>query len=507
MYWPLVPLVAGVIGGVFAAFGLAEHLWLPPGGDPRAVDHLHAARGISSGVLASTAVAVFVFRRHRTILVALASGFASAGGADGDETERLRGYSGWLVQARWVASALTLVLVLSGYLGGIVPAGHLVPLGALALAVAASNLFWARSAARTRRPYRAIVAQIGLDLVLLTLLLAWSGGLGNPLYVLYLLHVVGGAILLRPVDGYRVAALSGGLVLALAVVQAADRLPGGGGRIPPPGEGASGGLFLAALPAAFSGVMGALAFLAASLTARLRRTEAGALQAARLAAVGELAGQVAHEVNNPATIIFGKVSLLLSDPEVALPARVRQDLEKVQRQVGRITTITGGLLAYSRPPVGARRRVDLNAVARSALDLVGARGDVGRVRIDVLPDAPPVPVRANVHEMEQVVLNLLSNALDAMPEGGTLRVRTGHEGNGATLSVSDTGSGIAPEHLPRVFEPFFTTKPEGKGTGLGLAVVAGLVRGHGGSVRVESRPGEGTTFHVELPVDAGGEAA
>ncbi|MEX0653468.1 MAG: ATP-binding protein [Phycisphaeraceae bacterium] len=237
--------------------------------------------------------------------------------------------------------------------------------------------------------------------------------------------------------------------------------------------------------------------------------QAQMIRAGKLAAVGELAGQVAHEVNNPIAIISAKARLLLEDDQVPMPEKVRQELIKITELSDRVAQIAQGLLSYCRPSPATRQPLDLRLPIRSALRTVDHRArNLGIVIEDRLADDLPA-VHANANEIQQVFLNLLLNALDAMPEGGRLTI-TGELRNGASdgasstrviLSVADTGSGIPQAIQEQVFEPFYTTKSEGKGTGLGLSICAGLVRSHGGHLHLQSEPHQGTQVFVELPVE------
>jgi len=243
-----------------------------------------------------------------------------------------------------------------------------------------------------------------------------------------------------------------------------------------------------------------------AIQARVARTE-------RLVAVGELAGRVAHEVNNPVAIIGAKSRLLLSDHRDGLSAHAVDELAKIAELSDRIARIAQGLLSYCRPSVGPAKPVDIRSVVRKSLAMVepSARG-AGVAVEERLPVALPL-VRVNAGEMGQVFLNLFVNALDAMPTGGRLTVSAragdgGVDGNGLLhLVVADTGSGIPADIRERMFEPFLTTKPEGQGTGLGLSICLGLMHGNKGSIEIESEPARGTRVILGFPLAADGAAA
>jgi PAS domain S-box-containing protein len=244
-----------------------------------------------------------------------------------------------------------------------------------------------------------------------------------------------------------------------------------------------------------------------------RRLEEELRQAHKLEAIGRLAGGVAHDFNNLLTVINGYADLLADGLPAGGPDRGYA--EEVRKAGARAAALTRQLLAFGRKQVVQPRVLDLNAV------LAGMRGMLGRLlgadvalRTEPAPRLPPV--RADPAQLEQVILNLAVNARDAMPEGGRLTIRTAavRFGDGAEppggiapgsyvlLEVADTGAGMTEEVRSRVFEPFFTTKELGKGTGLGLATVYGIVKQSGGHIDVDSAPGRGTTFRVWLPSSA-----
>jgi two-component system NtrC family sensor kinase len=239
-------------------------------------------------------------------------------------------------------------------------------------------------------------------------------------------------------------------------------------------------------------------------TRELKHSQRQLLQASKLASVGELAGGVAHQINNPAGIILMRASRLAQEVgQHRLSDEAREDVQVIQRQVEKIHSIVSALVKFSRQMPTELRPTDLNTVVRRAVALVE---DLARNRgVKVVLDLQELPqVAADGAQLEQVLINLVNNALDAMPDGGELTFAT-HRGSKAggqervALAVADTGSGIPPEHLPRLFDPFFTTKEVGKGTGLGLAISYGIVQEHGGTIEVESESGKGSRFTLCLP--------
>jgi len=223
------------------------------------------------------------------------------------------------------------------------------------------------------------------------------------------------------------------------------------------------------------------------------------MRAGQLAAVGELAGQVAHEVNNPVAILHGKCELLLQNHRGDMSELVAGEIEKISEQSLRVARIARGLLSYARPMPSESQLVDLRVSVRKALSFVEERAKrQGIVVEDRLP-GEPLPVNANPAELEQVFLNLCLNAIQAMPGGGTLKVGSEDGPDRVCVILEDTGPGIPPDLREKVFEPFFTTKQEGKGTGLGLSICQGLLRSHNGTIRVDPAPGKGCRLRVCLP--------
>ncbi len=230
------------------------------------------------------------------------------------------------------------------------------------------------------------------------------------------------------------------------------------------------------------------------------------LRAGQMAAVGELAGQVAHEVNNPIAIISAKANLLLKNHRGELSDKVSGELSKIVDCSDRVARIAQGLLSYSRPSPTTRTEIDLRLPIRKSISMIEHRARNRNIAIaDRLPDEP-VPVTANTAEMEQVFLNLLINAVQAMSDGGRLTVslQGAAGGNGVedgvlAVAVDDTGPGIPAGMRERVFEPFYTTKQEQHGTGLGLSICQGLLRSHGGGIQILDAPGGGARFLVCLP--------
>ena len=219
----------------------------------------------------------------------------------------------------------------------------------------------------------------------------------------------------------------------------------------------------------------------------------------KMASIGLLAAGVAHEVNTPLTGISSYTQMLLERADPDDPNT--KVLEKIERQTFRAAKIVNGLLNLARPSQGeSLQHVELNVVVNDVLSLLEHqfRTSSIQVRKELAPSAPIVP--GIEYKLQQVLLNLLLNARDAMPRGGWLTIVTRFDRNQAVVEVSDTGVGIPAEHLARIYDPFFTTKPIGRGTGLGLSITYGIVQEHGGTLACDSAPGKGTRFTLTLPL-------
>jgi signal transduction histidine kinase len=230
----------------------------------------------------------------------------------------------------------------------------------------------------------------------------------------------------------------------------------------------------------------------------LRRTQAEFVQSAKMAAFGELAAGVAHELNNPLTPVLGLSELLLRSN--SLDEQARHDLNIVTAEARRARDIVINLLDFARQIRSNREWTDLNQGVHDTLALFRSQLEANRIRVEeqYAPDLPPVLL--DTGRLRQVWLNLFTNASQSMPNGGTLTIRTEQAGDRIAVRIVDTGIGIPAEALLRIFEPFYTTRPVGQGTGLGLSVSLGIVQEHGGSIDVASQEGKGSTFTVWLPV-------
>lgn len=501
-------------------------------------------------------------------------------------------HAAWLVRLRWIAIAAAAgVIAVATFAMSAIPRTNAIILFACVGALALLNV-WVRR----------VILQIAGDLVVLTALLHFSGGISNPFHVIYLFHVVLASIILEAPAARGVTLAACGLFTLLAVAEflgwiphhgepvttvrfagglaafnvamistfyltraAAKELSDSRRRLEAVVDGAGVGMRLldhnrmilwqnrritewfgevpvvgrACLLAFGKPVLGCTAagcicevaartsserqgerfvkgrrYVASAFPLRdergevrqivevirdvtqERETAAQLVQAAKLTGIGELAASVAHEVNNPIGIIIGKVRLLLSRRADELPGPVIEELRKIDEQANRVAGVTKALLGFSRPSTGQLERVDVRAVVEESLSLT--RGRLDGIRLEtVLPEDLP-RVTGNTTGLQQVLVNVINNAIDAMPEGGSLRIAAGRADGRVELSVTDSGVGIEKENLPRIFDPFYTTKGP-KGTGLGLAIARRIVRDHNGDLAVESEVGKGTSFRITLP--------
>lgn len=234
------------------------------------------------------------------------------------------------------------------------------------------------------------------------------------------------------------------------------------------------------------------------------RADEQLLQSQKLAAVGELAAGLAHEINNPLAIIRQEAEWLLflcrqSDPLDMTEAIT--GLRQILKQVDRSREITTNLLNFARRQKPVAQAVNLNRLVEDMVRLVAKEAQQRHITIitELAPDMPLLSTDAPL--LRQVVLNLLNNAMQAINRDGTITIRTQLLGaNQVSLTISDTGCGIPKDHLPRIFDPFFTTKPSGQGTGLGLSICHGIIDRLGGTIAVASEVGKGSTFAITLPI-------
>lgn len=231
-----------------------------------------------------------------------------------------------------------------------------------------------------------------------------------------------------------------------------------------------------------------------------KKLEQQIIQSERLAAMGQMIGGFAHELNNPLTSILGMSELLQDSP---VPDASRKQLEILQQQARRAVEIVQNLTYFSRPPAPGKSTIDLGELVQRTLDLHAYSLRKSNITVDFLREGSLPPVNGDAHQLMQVFLNLILNSEQAIREvrdRGTLRIRLEKGTNAVSVIFQDDGPGISPDILPNIFDPFYTTKRPGRGTGLGLSICKAILREHNGNIEAESGPGGGAVFRVTLPV-------
>jgi two-component system NtrC family sensor kinase len=229
----------------------------------------------------------------------------------------------------------------------------------------------------------------------------------------------------------------------------------------------------------------------------LRNKEKQIIRSEKLATVGKLAAGVAHEINNP----LGNISLYAQMlAQKTKNKEARKKLKIIEEQATQAARIVKSLLEFSRQMEPKFRKVNLNDVVTKTLEILQPQISINNINVIKNLDKALPEVKADPAQIQQVLVNIINNAIEAMPEGGTLIIDTRRRDSEVEISITDTGEGIPEENLSKIFDPFFSTKGVGKGTGLGLSVSYGIVERHGGRIEVESEVGVGSTFRVILPL-------
>ena len=232
----------------------------------------------------------------------------------------------------------------------------------------------------------------------------------------------------------------------------------------------------------------------------LQKTQQALLQSEKLAAMGRLTSQIAHELNNPIYGIMNTLELLKT--EIPPESKRRKILELALSETQRLAEMLRNMLSFSKPEEEKRRPVKMNELIGGILLVMEKQMRESNIKVETSFDDEIPEVMASTNQMRQVMLNILKNAKEAMPKGGTLTVRTSKEDKHVLIHVQDTGVGIPEEIRDKIFEAFFTTKQKVKGVGLGLSVCYGIIKDHGGEIKVESEEGKGTTFTISLPIES-----
>jgi signal transduction histidine kinase len=236
-------------------------------------------------------------------------------------------------------------------------------------------------------------------------------------------------------------------------------------------------------------------------TKELEESHSHLLQTEKITSMGRLAGSVAHEINNPIGIIVSRAECMLMDAkEHRYSGLLIKDLEVLIKHANRIASITKGILMFSRKSPAEFSLLDIDNLIDETLLLLGKELSTGNIDVQKQTDCDLPQIYGNGSQLQQVFLNLIINARDAMPDCGTIKINSHCDSRGMLhVSVSDTGCGINEEYQDKIFDPFFSTKKEGVHTGLGLSITYGIIKDHSGEISVESDVGKGTSFHIMLP--------
>ena len=230
-----------------------------------------------------------------------------------------------------------------------------------------------------------------------------------------------------------------------------------------------------------------------------RKFEAQLLQSQKLAALGVMAGGIAHEIRNPLAVCSSAAQFIL-EPDCP-PEILQECARKIHQGIKRASMIIENLLRFARPSAATElQKVDLTSVLKETLSLVSNEAKIQKIELRFQPPDHSIWIRGIAGLLEQAFLNLLLNAIKAMPDGGILRVEVRHDRDEVWVDLADTGQGVSQEDLDKIFDPFYTTAPVGQGSGLGLSICYSIVKQHCGLIEVDSRPGDGTTFTVKLPI-------
>ncbi|OHB76956.1 MAG: hypothetical protein A2Z34_06835 [Planctomycetes bacterium RBG_16_59_8] len=518
--WGIVWVVcAAVIAVIFGGYELIERTILR-GTDPNVLHYLHILRGVTCTIVVACVVTWRLLKLHlpRFHMILPLPSLSPAMVKSERFMPNIEAVQ-WLIVLRWIAFViLCAILVIGVYVMDMVNEEQCrLPLTVCALLVGISNILYFAFSRSAVEPRKQIIVQMISDLILLSCLIHYSGGIENVLFFVYVFHVILASILLSRADAFFISALTSFLFSFVAVMELSRVLPHNTLKIFPhekmAGHLAHAPTYVLTLCAISGIIVFVIAYLTSSVAERLRgemkkekETFIRVFQANKMTAIGELAGNVAHEINNPIGIIMLKIKNLLADEREQLPPKIVGSLEKMDHHAQRVATIVKGLLDFARPSVERKDYIDLRDVVEESLVLTGMAITGGKIALEKEFTRPLPKIMGNFREIQQVVINFINNAVDAMPDGGTLTIRLQSDSfrkeNGAIfgvrIDVGDTGVGVPPEYIPHLFTPFFTTKGK-KGTGLGLAICQGLVKSHGGEIWAESAVGEGAIFHVFLP--------
>jgi signal transduction histidine kinase len=231
---------------------------------------------------------------------------------------------------------------------------------------------------------------------------------------------------------------------------------------------------------------------------KLRKAQSMLFQSEKMAAVGRLAGGIAHEINNPMGVILGFAQSIVARIKDNDP--LYNPLKSIEREAVRCRKLVVDLLTFSRMGRVQAESIDINQTIDETLSLIESQSKLMNIKINKAYGTGLTHVRANKNQIQQVVVNICNNAIDAMPAGGIITITTKQEGRHIMMEIADTGKGMNEEVRKHMFEPFYTTKEVGKGTGLGLSLCFEIIQQHDGIIEFESEEGKGATFRVKIPI-------
>ncbi|MBI4375103.1 MAG: hypothetical protein HY549_01510 [Elusimicrobia bacterium] len=502
MDWRLPLTVGAVIVLIFGGYEFIERAWLHQA-DPNTLHTLHIFRGIGATIIASTSVILLINRRFDRLMLR-GIGAALASGGITDQVE-------WFINLRWIAASVAAVAVFaSQHILHLLPGEVTLQLWLGIATLWLLNVVFSRLRREFGNMRSYLLWLITTDLLILTYLLHFSGGLENPLFILYTFHVIIAGILLSATDAYLVSSLVAALFLLLAFGEYSEKASHYTLSLFPHffqaqgTEHASHQLpFVVTVSGTFLVLIGGTTFFTTAIMQRLRESHRHLLQTERLSSLGQLTTYIAHEVNNPIGIISTRIKLARSNrPECSSPQFLQETLEIVDRQADRVGAVVQSLLNLSKPQLQPKSPVDLNEPLSEALYLASGRLSGAGVALQQnLADSLP-KVSARHNDLVHGFLNIINNAVDAMPRGGLLKIETGLSDGWIHADIADTGAGMAAENLEKIFDPFYTTKKSG--TGLGLPISLALIKSLGGEIKVGSSLGQGSRFTIRLPVSSAG---
>lgn len=482
---------------IFSVYEIFERNWLITN-RPDLLPLLHMVRGLGTSLAVALFAILMFLRFNREFSDASLDILSSQISLARERSHRLSGL--WFIKVRWIVIGMALLLVVVGtQLIPILPQQSFFPLIATLFILLIMNGIYFWFTTQTTFHYQLVMIQILGDVLALVALCHYSGGIENPIYLVAVFPVIVAGILLRPQDAAIITVATMILFAGLTALETQSLIPHY--SLLPFHSAENKKIFYAFNQTGlFLAVLLMITLFGIRIRQRIYFDEIAMVQTGKLAAMGELLSTIAHEVNNPLAIVMGKLHLLLEDASVhQLNNRVQEELKKITTEVEDISGLLRNMLSFSRCSTGRRELCDLNHLIRQVLSMMESHLAHSQIRMLFEPDPKLPNTIVNPNEIKQAFLNLINNACDAMPRGGTLTIKTSLDASYIRVAIEDSGQGMPAEVLDKIFEPFYTTKPEGKGTGLGLYVTRELIRSYEGNITINSRSGAGTCVTLFLP--------